>query len=405
LPARPGAPAGRVRRACGVALALLILLVLAGRVGLLGPASVGLPVALLAVFAGCAVALTHVRTAALRLLAAAGALLASSAFGISLVNHYYDYYQSWSALGSDLAADNGASTRVALIPVLHPQVDAPRGAPRAAPGGPGRLVTIPIPGTASGIVGRTALVWLPAQYDDPRYAAVHFPVLELLHGDPGGPRSWLTLDLTAVLDQQAAHATTDPTVIVMPYVNGGFRNQQCLNAPGAPQLDTYLARDIPAGLAAGLRIDPPGPHWAVGGLSSGGYCAARLALHYPHQFGAAAIMDGYFHPDLARSLRQRLYGKGPVPASDDPTRLLASFPPGEPLPAFWIMAGTANAADYHDASSFATALGRKEDLRFLTVIGGRHTPPAWRAALPDLLRWAAATVHGETLYGQAAIPL
>jgi len=186
-----------------------MVLVLAGRVGRQGPASVGLSVALLAVFAGCAVALTRVRAAALRLLAAVGVLLASSAFGISLVNHYYDYYQSWSALGSDLAADSGASTRVALIPVRHPQVDAPRGAPRAAPGGPGRLVTIPIPGTASGIVGRTALVWLPAQYDDPRYAAVHFPVLELLHGDPGGPRSWLTLDLTAVLDQQAAHATTD----------------------------------------------------------------------------------------------------------------------------------------------------------------------------------------------------
>jgi hypothetical protein len=61
-----------------------------------------------------------VRAAALRLLAAVGVLLASSAFGISLVNHYYDYYQSWSALGSDLAADSGASTRVALIPVRHP---------------------------------------------------------------------------------------------------------------------------------------------------------------------------------------------------------------------------------------------------------------------------------------------
>ncbi len=69
------------------------------------------------------------------------------------------------------------------------------------------------------------------------------------------------------------------------------------------------------------------------------------------------------------------------------------------------MSGTANATDYHEAITFATAVGHKEDLRFLTVIGGRHTPPAWRAALPDLLRWAAATVHGETSYGQAAIPL
>ncbi len=388
-----------------IALALAILLFVAGRIGLLGPASIGLPVALLAVFTGCAVALTYRPGVAFRLLAAAGALLASSVLGISLVNNYYDYYQSWSALGSDLAADNGAGARPALIPVRHPETGAHRQSHHAGPSGPGRLISVPIPGTASGVVAGTALVWLPAQYDDPRFAAVRFPVLELLHGDPGGPRSWLTLDLTAVLNQQAAHATTDPTVIVMPDVNGGFHHQQCLNAPGAPQLDTYLARDVPAGLTGRLRIDPPGPHWAVGGLSSGGYCAARLALHYPHKFGAAAIMDGYFHPDLTRSLRQRLYGSRPVPAADDPTKLLASFPAREPLPDFWIMSGTANATDYHEAITFATAIGRKEDLRFLTVIGGRHTPPAWRAALPDLLRWAAATVHGETSNGQAAIPL
>ncbi len=42
-----------------IALALSILLFVAGRFGLLGPASIGLPVALLAVFTGCAVALTY----------------------------------------------------------------------------------------------------------------------------------------------------------------------------------------------------------------------------------------------------------------------------------------------------------------------------------------------------------
>ncbi len=218
-----------------MALALSMLLFVAGRFGLLGPASIGLPVALLAVFTGCAVALTHRPAVALRLLAAAGALLASSALGISLVNAYYDYYQSWSALGSYLAADNGADATPALIPVRHPEVGAHRQSYHAGPSGPGRLVTIPIPGTASGIVGSTALVWLPAQYDEPRFAADRFPVLELLHGDPGEPRSWLTLDLTTVLNQQAAHATTDPTVIVMPDVNGGFDHQQRLNAQGAPQ--------------------------------------------------------------------------------------------------------------------------------------------------------------------------
>ena len=57
------------------------------------------------------------------------------------------------------------------------------------------------------------------------------------------------------------------------------------------------------------------------------------------------------------------------------------------------------------AVGFATLVGRREDLRFLTVVGGRHTTPAWRAALPDLLRWAANTVNGRPTYGQTSVAI
>lgn len=170
----------------------------------------------------------------------------------------------------------------------------------------------------------------------------------------------------------------------MPDVTGGFRLQQCLDAVRGPRLDTYLTADIPRDLAARIRIDPPGPAWAVGGLSEGGFCAARLALRHRSDFGAAAVMDGYFHLRLTPSVRRALYGAAAAPARDDPTALLAALPAGPPVPAFWLMAGTGNAHDYREAITFATALGRREDLRFLTVIGGRHTTPAWQAAFPDL---------------------
>ncbi len=72
-----------------IALALSILLFVAGRFGLLGPASIGLPVALL-VFTGCAVALP-IGPLCVSPARCGWALLASSALGIILVNHYYDY--------------------------------------------------------------------------------------------------------------------------------------------------------------------------------------------------------------------------------------------------------------------------------------------------------------------------
>jgi len=80
-----------------------------------------------------------------------------------------------------------------------------------------------MPGSISGVHGRTALVWLPPQYDEPRHAATRFPVLELLHGDPGDPRSWTSgLNLPAVLDQQYASGAAAPFVVVMPTSRAAF---------------------------------------------------------------------------------------------------------------------------------------------------------------------------------------
>lgn len=396
--------ARRVTWAVGVAALLGLAVTGAAE----GPGSWATFGALLLAFVLTAVALSRVAAVLLRLLSGLAALMSAMVLGVLLVNSYYSYYQSWGALWVDVRADNGVSAAPVLIPVVRPGVG---GGSRSLSrpvlgGGRGRLLSLSMPGTVSGVYGRDALVWLPPQYDDPRYRTKRFPVLELLHGDPGGPRSWTNgLHLLAVLDRIYAAGTSPPMVVVMPDVNGGFRGQQCLNAVTGPKLDTYLTNDIPAGLVDQVRVYPPGRRWAVGGLSEGGFCAARLALRDPTAFGGVAVMDGYFHPNVAFEVRRRLYGVRSVPARDDPTAMLRATKPGSPLPSFWIMAGTRNAQDYHNAISFATLLGRREDLRFLTVVGGNHTTPAWRAALPDLLRWSADVVNGHPVFGQSSVTI
>lgn len=413
VPRKSESPSGAAlrrwpRRSRGLAIALfaVVLVVVAERAGLLDPSSRLLIAVLAGAFVSCAVVLTRTRALPLRLLSGLGALLAGMAVGVGSVNHYYDYYQSWSALGRDLSADNGAAAGAAVVPIGTTGADGGVG-PTASTGalGPGRLESLALPGPISGVNGRHALVWLPPQYDQPRFAHYRFPVLVLLHGEPGAPHDWTSvLGLPGVLNQQYASGTSRSMVVVMPEVNGRPR-QECMDAPQGPRLDTYLTKDIPADVGAQVRVAPPGQHWAVGGLSAGGYCAARLALRNPRIFGAAAVMDGYFRSDLSRTVRRRLLGQAAVPTTDDPATLLAHFPAGRPLPAFWIMGGTGNATDYRNAITFATSVGEREDLRFLTVIGGRHTAAAWRVSLPDLLRWAAAVVNGRLALGQSAIHL
>ena len=88
-------------------------------------------------------------------------------------------------------------------------------------------------------------------------------------------------------------------------------------------------------------------HARPGGLSEGCYCAADLVLH---------------EPTLCRQ-----------------------------LPMFWQMAVTANRAEHDDAVSFAGRVAGREPVRFMTVLGARHTTPAWRVALPDLSQWRRAS--------------
>ena len=115
----------------------------------------------------------------------------------------------------------------------------------------------------------------------------------------------------------------------MPDANGGARiSLQCLNQVGGPQDLTYLAVDLPNQIAHILRVQRPGSAWGVAGYSEGGFCAANMALRYPHRYGFAAVLSGYFTPfdnQLAEPVRlvspfggnRRLAG-GEHPARGDP---------------------------------------------------------------------------------------
>ena len=354
---------------------------------------------LLIAFAGGAWGIAHVRPWPLALAPAAGAFLAAGLFGVSAVNAYYGYYQSWSDLVTDLRADNGlTATAVSLPLALGTAQTPPTTAGTASDRRPWRVERIAFPGLLSGVQGRSATVLLPPG----RHGRL--PVLVLMHGEPGAPESWISgLHLAAVLQREAAASRIAPMVVVLPDVRGR-RDQQCLDEPGL-NLGTYLSQDLPADITSLLPVDPPGRHWVLGGLSAGGSCAANLALHRPDLYAGAALLDGYFRPELpARVVRAAFHGDAAAARADDPTALVMAVPPARPLPRFWLMAGTGNASDYRAAVGFGLLLSRHEDVRLLTVLGGSHTTPAWRVALPDLLQWSSATLAGHPYAGSTSVP-
>ncbi len=168
----------------------------------------------------------------------------------------------------------------------------------------GRIGWTTLPGKLSGY-SRRALLYLPPQYSQARYAHVRFPVVELFHGTPGSPLSWdKVLRISHVADTLIAKHLIGPMVLVMPTINGtGHNYQDCVNGPGVND-ETYLTQDVRADLLARYRVSHDPFEWGMTGYSSGGYCAANLALRHPGYFGAAAVIEGLL-PGRRRPGRHR----------------------------------------------------------------------------------------------------
>lgn len=301
-------------------------------------------------------------------------ILVAMVGGVAMVNVYYGYYQTWAAVRADFSGGTGD------LGVAGP-------AAMTAPAASGSVAWIDLPGRLSGY-DRRALVYLPPQYDQRRYARVRFPVLELFHGTPGSPRTWeAVLQVSKVADELLAEHLIGPMVLVMPAINGPGRDfQDCVDGPGVRD-DTYLTADVRADMLARYRVAPDPYEWGAAGYSSGGYCAANLALRHRTSFGAAAVLEGYFRAADGPAGRA-LHGSKTLEAANSPLSLAGKLRPASgAVPAFWVAAGTRDGPDYRAALAFAAALDRIEQVPLDREVNAAHTAAAWSAVLPTALTW------------------
>ncbi|HZV26921.1 MAG TPA: alpha/beta hydrolase-fold protein, partial [Acidothermaceae bacterium] len=262
--------------------------------------------------------------------------------------------------------------------------------------GRGRVVELALAGAQSGI-SRKGFGYLPPQYFQPAYAQTRFPVLELLHGDPGAPTGWVyALNVPGLMDHEINAGKIGPMIIVMPATFSGSHGQDCLDAPSGQLDGTYLATDVPGDIVRDFRALPQGPNWAIGGLSDGGFCATNLALQHRGSYGAVASLDGFYSAYSDLTVMDKVFGAGsPSITANDPSTLVLDV--HQSLPRFWIMSGSGNATDTKAAQYFRQLVTTREPIQYVVVNHGNHTPPAWRVALPALLGWVWQTMSGGTV--------
>jgi enterochelin esterase-like enzyme len=368
------------------------------------PQGTGLFLLLMVIFAALLVWVAVAKQVVFRVLAACLAFVPAMVFGIAAVNKFYDYYQTWGGMINDLTGQGANSIPKYAVAGSgsNKQFDKDIGrvTSTAEDAQVGYLFQTTVTGVRSHLT-RDVYVYLPPQYFQKPYARYRFPVIELLHGQPGDPQAWVDVmgvipTFLSLLENHPA----DTAVLVMPDTDGGEQYAlQCLNDPGGIQDMTFVAQDVPDYIARLVRVQPPGRAWGLAGYSEGGYCTANIVLQNPASFGAAGVMSGYFAPVLSQVPAGNKPGGAPTLVNvfqDDqalqlintPDKYVTRVPINYQLPSFWLAAGAMNRSDVSAAAYFRQLLQtRQASVPLVIIPGGGHEASVWRAALGPMLSW------------------
>ena len=368
------------------------------------PQGTGFFLLLLVVFGGLLIWVALARQLVFRVFAGCLAFLPAMAFGVASVNKFYDYYQTWGGMVNDLTGQGASSIPKYAAPGAgtNKQFDKNIGrvTSQAEDAQVGYLFQTLVTGARTHLT-RDVLVYLPPQYFQKSFRHYKFPVIELLHGSPGGPRAWV--DVMGVIPTFLSLLGTHPddaAVLVMPDTDGSPRyGLQCLNNPGGIQDMTFVARDVPDAIARIARVQPPGRAWGVAGYSEGGYCAANIGLQVPKGYGAVGVLSGYFAPIKSQVPAGNKPGGRPLTVNvflghpglrfiNTPRNYATRVPVNDELPAFWLAAGAEDTEDVLAAQDFRQVLQtRMVYVPLIVVPGGGHQASVWRAALGPMLSW------------------
>ena len=345
---------------------------------------VGIVLALAAV-GGTLVAWSRVRgPAALRVLQRVGLVLLCQLTAVGVVgvtiNRLDGFFATWTDVAGILKDVGGTVPTVTASPQVHTEgavsthpataADATRG-PFTWSGG---LWRAHAHGAASGVTG-DVLVWTPPGYDPHR--AGGYRVLLALSGYPGTPVTTINgLDLPAAVTSRVADGRLPATIVVTASTNLDGRNWDCADVPGGPRVTTWLTHDVAQ--LVGQSFDVAPGRWTTIGVSTGAYCAVRLAVTAPAHIGAAIALSG---DDAADS--PALAGR--LAHANDLRTLVAEG--ATPPVSLFVGASRQDGTTAADAEALLAAAGHGITTTVHVRDVGGHVWPVWAAMAAGGLDW------------------
>ncbi|ROP28861.1 alpha/beta hydrolase [Couchioplanes caeruleus] len=257
---------------------------------------------------------------------------------------------------------------------------------------PGKGTVIPamLTGARTGY-SLPAQIYLPAGYASAP-ATQKFPVVLFLAGYPGTHYSWSkSMGVPAALDQAISAKHLAPVIGVLAEhdpIRG--RDSECVDSAHGVRADTYLTSDLPDVVSRHFRAASGRQNWSVVGYSTGGFCAANMALRHPDKFSAAGVLSGYFRPIIDRSTGDLYKDDLNLRRANDPRLLIGQRRPAPTH--FFLFAGTGDREALKELKAFAPLVHAPDTLQVVDDRPGGHNFAAWKGVLPDLFAWLNRTL-------------
>lgn len=325
------------------------------------------------------------------------------------LNDYGYFYGSWSELFASASATPASTIRTTAGPgsgrtsaAGGPGVRALSGVQVVGDVGArtpaewarvGRTLAVRISGAASQLTS-PAYVWLPPQYFAPGLPRA-FPAVEVLGGYPGNALG-LVRQMNypgAVMTEVAAHRAA-PMVLVMLRPAVVFpRDTECTNVPAGPQVETFLAQDLPSAIDTGLRVRASA--WGIMGDSTGGYCATKITMDHFDRFRGGVALSGYFTALHDHTTGDLWGGSATLRHLNDLEWRLRHQPPP---PASLFLAtsrGELGPNGYVDTRRFLSLVHQPLQVTTMVLASGGHNFGAWGREMGPAIDWLSTRLGGS----------
>ncbi len=258
----------------------------------------------------------------------------------------------------------------------------------------GRLESVTMQGANSGLTSH-AFVYLPPEYFQQAFAHTRFPAAEAISGYPGNDRNLVQLfKYPSVLRAEVAAGRARPMVLVMMRPSLNYRRDfECTDVPDGPLPLTFFAQDVPRAMSRRYRV--PATGWGVLGDSTGGYCAAKLAMNYPDTFHAAVSLSGYYTA-LQDNTTGDLWGGSPeIRNLNDLGWRLAHRP--APATSLLVTISKQEKSDlgYDNTRHFMSLAKAPMQVDSIVTPTGGHDLANWTRLIPRTLDWLSGKLPAQ----------